>query len=301
MEIHSANYAMRFSKGEIKVLTNGTVLYFNRRPMYAFIKTALSITEFYDAPYDEITENGGCVTAKGVLKSPTGSELAFIDTYEKAGTGFKVSRAVAVLKNIDDYGFALKIAFVMAASDNIRDYDYFAPANWYRQNKFAKPHVMGYDLNCEYFWRMEVNFTLPLFASQNKATGETVMLSRWTADVTMRDHNFVQSEHVVDRKFSIGSIGISKPESKTLNYLYYGFPLRKDIVTVRDGFTIDYVYPGTDGQMPRLGQGYNVDYMMKTKTMTRIYHPMEEGFSHQYAIAVNFDRYDGYYPMMRNA
>ena len=53
------------------------------------------------------------------------------------------------------------------------------------------------------------------------------MLSRWAADVTMRDHNFVQSEHIVDRKFSIGSIGISKPENETLNYLYYGYPASK--------------------------------------------------------------------------
>ena len=69
------------------------------------------------------------------------------------------------------------------------------------------------------------------------------MLSRWAADITMRDLTFVRSEHVVDRKFTIGSIGISKPENKTLNYLYYGYPLRKEISTVRDRLTIDYVYP----------------------------------------------------------
>jgi hypothetical protein len=159
---------------------------------------------------------------------------------------------------------------------------------------------MGYDKDCEYFWRREVNYTLPLFAAQHRATGETAMLSRWAADVTMRDHDFVQSEHIVDRKFTIGSIGISKPENRTINYLYYGFPLRKEIDTVRDGLTIDYVYPGVDGQMPRVDRGYNVDYMMRTKTMTRIYHPMEAGFAHSYAIGVNFGKYDGFYPMMRD-
>ena len=206
-----------------------------------------------------------------------------------------------MIKNIDDYGFASKISFVMAASDNVRDYDYFAPANWYKQNEYSKPHNMGHDLDCEYFWRREVNYTLPLFAAQNKASGETVMLSRWASDVGMRDHNFVPSEHIVDRKFSIGSIGISKPESKTLNLLYYGYALRKDIDTQRQGLSIDYVYPGVDGQMPRAAQGYNVDYMERTKTMTRIYHPMEEGFSHDYAVAVNFDQYIDFYSMMRES
>jgi hypothetical protein len=298
--IGSGNYGMRFTNGGVEVLRDGKVLYDNKRPIYAFIKTALSITEFYDAPYQDVVETRGRVSAGGRLKSPTGAVLAFQDVYEPAETGFKVSRTVTVLKNIDDLGFASKIAFVLAASDEVRDYDYFAPANWYRQNEYAKPYIMGYDLDCEYFWRREVNYTLPMFAAQHRATGETVTLSRWASDVTMRDHDFVQSEHIVDRKFTIGAIGISKPESETLNYLYYGFPLRKKIDTVRDGLTIDYVYPGVDGQLPRMDRGYNVDYMMHTKTMTRMYHPMEEGFTHSFAIGVNFGRYDGFYPMMRD-
>jgi len=301
MEICNGSYILRFHSGGIEVVKDGVVLYFNKRPMYAFIKTVLSITEFYDAPYDDITENNGRVTAKGILKAPTGSELAFNDSYEAAGAGFKISREVTVLKNIDDYGFATKVSLILAATDNVRGYDYFAPANWYRQNEFAKPYVMGYDKDCEYFWRREVNYTLPLFAAQNKSSGEMVMFSRWAADIGMRDLNFVQSEHVVDKKFTIGSIGISKPESKTINYLYYGFPLRKEINTVRDGLSIDYVYPGVDGEMPRRGAGYNIDYMYQTKTMTRIFHPMEKGFTHTFAVAVHFGQYDGFYPMMRDA
>lgn len=300
MELRAGTYVMQFRNGGVEVLKDNAVLYFNKRPMYAFIKTAFTITEFYDAPYDEISENNGRITAKGILKSPTGSELAFNDVYESAGSGFKISREVTVLKNVDDIGFATKLSFVLAASDNIRDYDYFAPANWYRQNEWARPTNMGYDIDCEYFWRNEVVYTLPLFAAQNRSSGEMAMLSRWAADVTMRDHTLVQSEHVVDRQFTIGSIGISKPESKTLNYLYYGFPLRKDISTKRDGLMIDYTYPGMDGELSR-GSGYNIDYMFRTKTITRVYHPMETDFSQNYAIAVNFGQYNGFYPMMKDA
>ena len=301
MEVINGCYTLRFLNGGVEIIKNGKILYYNKRPIYAFIKTALSITEFYDMPYQEVSVTDERIHGRAVLKTPAGSELDFSDTYETAGLGFKVSREVIVLKAADDYGFASKISFVMADSDNIRDYDYFAPANWYRQNEYAKPHVLGYDMDCEYFWRREVDYTLPLFAAQNKASGEAIFLSRWASDITMRDHTFVQSEHIVDRKFTIGSIGISKPENKTLNYLYYGFPLRKDITTIRDGLTIDYVYPGTDGQRPRIEQGYNVDYMMRTKTMTRVYHPMEEGFSHSFAIAVNLGQYNGFYPMLREA
>lgn len=300
MDISVGKYTMRFQNGGIQVLKDDTLLYYNKRPMYAFIKTALSITEFYDKAYEDVYQEDGRIVAKGILKSPTGSELAFTDVYETMDSSIKVSRTIKVLKNVDDFGFASKIALVLADSDNMRDYDYFAPANWYRQNEYAAPHVVGYDLDCEYFWRNEVNYTLPMFAVQNKSTGEMVMFSRWAADITMRDLNFVRSEHIVDPKFTIGAIGVSKPENKTLNYLYYGFPLRKEIDTVRDGLTIDYVYPGTDGELPRTKR-YNVDYDYNTKTLTRTFHPMEEGFSHSFAIAINFGQYDDYYSMMRDA
>lgn len=301
MELRTGKYAMRFVNGGIEVVKDGKILYYNKRPMYVFIKTVFTITEFYDCAYSEITKLDGKIHAKGILKSPTGSELSFHDIYETADTCFKISRNVTVIKNKDDLGFATKIAFVMAASENVLDYDYFAPANWYRQNEYANKSKMGYDMDSEYFWRREVIYTLPLFAAQNKDSGEMVMLSRWAADVGMRDHSFAQSEHVVDRKFTIGSIGISKPESKTLNVLYYGFPLRKEINTIRDGITIDYVYPGVEGEMPQPMSRYNIDYAQNTKTITRIFHPMEEDFSHSYSVAVNLGQYDGFYEMMRDS
>ena len=179
MKIQSGDYVLSFADGGVEVTRGGKILYFNRRPVYALIKTALSITEFYDAPYEKAVQDGLRVIAEGVLKTPTGAELGMKDVYEAADDGIKVTRTTTVLKNIDDYGFASKFSFVLAASDSVLDYEYFSPANWYKQNEYSKPYSMGYDKECEYFWRNEVNYTLPLFAAQNKASGEMIMLSRW--------------------------------------------------------------------------------------------------------------------------
>lgn len=300
MKLSYNNYTARFCDGGVEVFKGDTLLYYNKRPMYAFIKTALAVTEFYDAPYETITEKDGSILAEGILRSPTGSQLHFSDSYGISDGAMKVDRTVTVLETADDFGFATKVSFVLAASDKIRDYNCFAPANWYRQNEFANPSVLGYDLDCEYFWRREVCYTLPLFAAQNKATGETISLSRWAADVGMRSQEFTESENIVDRKYTIGSIGISKPKNRTLDYLYYGYPVRKPVATPCDGLSIDYVYPGADGQLPRTGRGYNIDYMMQTKTMTRVFHPMEKGFTDHFSVAVHFGQYDGFYPMMRS-
>ena len=51
MKLSYNNYTARFCDGGVEVFKGDTLLYYNKRPMYAFIKTALAVTEFYDAPY----------------------------------------------------------------------------------------------------------------------------------------------------------------------------------------------------------------------------------------------------------
>ncbi|NLW11788.1 MAG: hypothetical protein GX028_07220 [Clostridiaceae bacterium] len=301
MELQTGNYKIRFISGGYEVFKDQELLYYNRRPMYAFVKTALSITEFYDAPYEEVAESANGLIAEGILRTPTGTELKFHDSFVIVSGGLRVDRKVSVIKTIDDLGFASKISFVLAPSDEISDYDYFAPGAWYRQNQFTAPHVVGNDTDCEYFWQSELKFGLPLFSAQHRASGEAISLSRWAADVVMRDTSIVASEHHVDRLINTGALGISKPEPKTLNYLYYGYPLRKQIETKRDGLMIDYVYPCTDGELPRKGIVYNIDYMMRTKTFSRVYHPMEIGFIQTYSVLVALGKYQNYYDMMLDA
>ena len=296
------DYRLQFANGGVEITKDDKLLYYSRRPMYVFVKTALTVIEYYDAPYETVTEQAdGSVLATGVLTTPTGSRFAFTDTYEVLPQDIKVSRKVEVIEVKDDIGFASKLAFTLAASDEIRDYDCFSPANWYMDNRFAAPHVVGYETDSEYYWKRETCLTLPLFAAQTKANGETIMLSRWAADVKPRDYKHGESEHFVDPEYTVGSIGLSKPTQETISYLYYGFPVRKKIDTVADGLSIDYVYPGTDGEIGGRRQNYNVDYMMRTKTISRALHPAKVGFTHEYAVSVKLDRYDGFYTMMRGS
>ena len=100
-------------------------------------------------------------------------------------------------------------------------------------------------------------------------------------------------------KFTIGAIGMSRPENRTLNYMYYGFAVRKEFETKIDGLSIDYVYPGCDGQMPRQPL-WRARLQGQGKNFQRINHPVEAGFEQHYAVAVNFGHYDSFQPMMRD-
>ena len=296
----SGDYTLLFKDGGVEVHRDGKMLYYNRRPMFVTVKTVFAVNEFYDGAYDDVAEDGGRVVAGGVLTVPSGSMFAFMDTYEAAGTGFKVSRRVKVLRAADDLGFSTKISFVMAESDDPRDYWCFAPGVWYKQNEFAPDTVIGKDLDCEYFWRMETCYALPLFAMQHTESGETASLSRWAADVTMPSTDILRAENHTDPKCTTGAIGMSRPESLTLNYMYYGFPVRKPFETKVDGLSIDYVYPGCDGQLPSQNRFLGLDYRGKTKSFRRINHPVVDGFEQHYAVAVQFGRYDSFQRMMRD-
>lgn len=300
MKLVYRDYTLEFKNGGINVIKNNKLLYFNRRPMFVTVKTISAINEFYDKEYDKITLCEGCLTAEGVLTVPSGSEFFFRDSYEVTEDGFRVSRNVKVQKSGDDLGFSTKISFVMNESENPHEYNCFAPGVWYKQNEFAPEHAMGKDLNQEYFWRMETGFALPVFAMQNIQSGETAALSRWAADITMRNIDIVQSENNTDEKFTIGAIGMSKPQNRTLNYLYYGFDVRREIGTKIDGLSIDYVYPGCDGQMSDKNRFKGFDLKGETKTFQRINHPVQNGFEQNYSVAVNFGHYDSFQQMMRD-
>jgi len=296
----SGNYTLTAREGGIEVYKNNRLLYYNRHPMFVTVKTVYAINEFFESPYNEIIVSDGKLVGKGILTVPSGSEFSFYDVYETAGPGFRVSRKVEVLKAGEDLGFSTKISFIMVESDNPHEYNCFAPGVWYKQNEFAPENAFGKDLDCEYFWSMETRYALPLFAMQNIKSGETAAISRWASDVTMRSLDIVRSENNSDPKFTIGAIGMSKPESKTLNYMYYGFEVRKEIETRCHGLSIDYVYPGCDGQMSGENHFGGLDYNEKFRSFERINHPVEEGFKQKYSVAVNFGQYDSFQNMMRN-
>lgn len=300
MKLTSADYVLSFKNGGLEVHKNNALLYYNKRPMFVTVKTYLTVSEFYDKAYGEIVQSADKITAKGTLAVPSGSEFSFTDTYELSGGGFKVSRNVKVIKAGDDLGFSTKISFTAVQSDNPRDYNCFIPGVWYKQNEFAPDSSFGKALDSEYFWHMETYYALPLFAMQHISSGETAALSRFAADVAMRSHEVVQSENLTDPTLTIGAIGMSRPRGKTVNYMYYGFAVRTDTETECDGLSIDYVYPGADGQMPSRRRYSGLDFTSDNKSFQRVNHPVQPGFEQNYAVAATFGHYDGFGAMMRD-
>lgn len=298
-KINVKEYEIRFENGGVAVWKNGKELYFNHRPIYVSVKNIGAISIFRDEPYDTVCETAEGIAASGKFVSDNGSEFSVQDCYKVVENDLLINRVVKVLKKgTKDLGFQTKIGFWMSASEAIEDYDYFSPGEWYKQNEYAAPEAQGINKNASYYWRKETYSGLPMFAMQNIASGETICVSRYQADVVLGTVDRVASENFVDPKTNIGALGISKPKPEALLYTYYSAPIRKPINAKVDGLSVDYIYPGTNGEIPSgvVGPVEGKDPM----SLRRVNHPVEEGFKQNYTIAICFGNYDSYQEMMKD-
>lgn len=292
-------YELSFADGGVLIQKQGKDLYFNKRPMYVSVKNIGAVSVFRDEAYQDIEEVSDGIVASGTWISDNGSIFAIKDTYRICDGDIVVNRKVEVLKKAEkDLGFQTKIGFWMCDSEDIGDYDFFSPGEWYKQNEYAAFEAQGKNKNASYYWRKETYCGLPMFAMQHIESGETICFSRYKADVTLGTVDRVASENFVDPKTTIGALGVSHPKPEALLYTYYRSPIRRPINAQVDGLSIDYIYPGTNGELP--AEGFGPVHGDISMTLQRTNHPVKEEFCQDYTIAINLARYDSYQEMMKD-
>ena len=302
MRISLGDYTLCFENGGIRVIRDGKTLYFNARPVYVSVKTYAAINEFRDIAYDHVSEKEGAVTGEAVFVTKNGSEVFVRDIYESHdGKTLKIARYAEVQKaDGSDLGFQTKISFYQAASDELRDFDYFSPGQWYLDNRYAAEFAPGKNMDLQYYWRKETYSGLPMFAMRHRAGGETVAMSRWAADAMLpsTDRTATENYAYVDPLMTVGSFGVSKARPEALTYTYYGHMMATPLPdTVCDGVSIDYIYPAVNGQQPYRNWG-PVSTQQPISNITWV-HPMREGFCQNYAVGVTFGCYGDFGTMMR--
>ena len=301
MSISLGEYCLRFEHGGLRVTKGERTLYFNRRPVYVSVKTYAAINEFRDTAYEQTEEKDGGAVCGATFVTKNGSEIRVTDTYTVQDSALKIARRAEVVKSHpDDLGFQTKISFYQAATDELRDFEYFSPGQWYLDNRYAADFAPGKNMDLQYYWRKETYSGLPMFAMRHKESGETIALSRWAADATLPslDRTATENYAYVDPRMTVGSFGVSKARPEALVYTYYGHMMAVPLPdAVCDGVSIDYIYPAVNGQQPSGGLG-PVRTEQPLTNVTWV-HPMREGFTQQYAAAATFGHYGDFGSMMR--
>ena len=294
-------YELVFQNGGLTIEKDGCVLYFNHRPVHVTVKNEAAMLVFSDCPYTSVSVGEEETRANGRYVTDNGSVLVFQDVYSRAGTLLRISRTVTVEKaDPRDLGFSTKIFFYQAQSQELTDYEYFSPGQWYLNNEYAGPQCLGKQMDLQYYYRKETYSGLPMFAMRHKESGETLALSRWAADATLPslDRTATENYAYVDPKMTVGSFGVSKARPETVTYTYYGHAFATPLPDAMcDGVSLDYVYPGVNGQMPAAGRGpFNVEQPLTNISWV---HPMRPGFQQHYALALSCGSYPDFGSMMK--
>lgn len=301
MELRTGAYIISFQNGGLSVVKDGKELYFNHRPVYVSVKTYAAINEFRDCAYDTVQETDDGVLGEARFTTDNGSVLFVRDRYSIVSGSLKIARKTIVEKAAqDDLGFQTKLFFYQTQSDSLDDYYYFSPGQWYRDNQYAGAYALGKNMDMQYYYRKETYSGLPMFAMQHMGSGETISMSRWSANATLPslDRTSTENYAYVDAKMTVGSFGVSKAKPEALTYTYYGHMMATPLPKTQcDGVSIDYIYPAVNGQTPVAGRGpFNVELPIRNITWV---HPMREGFYQDYALAVSFAQYPDFNTMMR--
>ncbi len=301
-ELIFGEYHVCFEDGGVLVEKGDRILYRNSRPIYVSVKTYEAIVVFSEIPYHTVSEENGGIKARGVFETGNGSKIDVCDRYSIESGALRISRRAEVIKaDPRDLGFATKLSFTLAQSDELLDYDYFSPGQLYLHNEYAGNYALMKNTDLSYYWRKETYSGLPMFAAQHIESGETIAFSRWNADATLPslDRTSTENYAYVDSKMTVGSFGVSRPKAEALTYTYYGHVMRTPLPEAApQGLSIDYIYPAVNGQTPAAARGpWNVDLPLQNIIWV---HPMRVGFVQDYAIGVTFSWHPDFASMMKH-
>lgn len=314
MGMQFGEYELVIENGGIKIFRKGETLYENMSPLILYMKNPDTQAVRYAGKYDtekpgdgavvatgHVRPGDGAVVATGHVTTPLGTTVEFTDKFTVGNDGIHMRRNVRVVTEGTvtrgtelwsdrgtELGFATAFSLSMKQSDDPETYRYFAPGFWYDRNQFAPDSHMGKIMDSEYYWFFETQLGLPVFSMYHEESSECISLSRERADVTLRSGGVCFSENSVDELMSIGSLGMHKSSGGTVNYTYYGYAVRgNDFDTDKDRLMIDYVYPASEGEVPKPNFYRGLDFKNKSMDFKRTYHPVKEGFTQDYGVVID--------------
>ena len=211
-------------------------------------------------------ENG--IICNVLLKTPHGSLFDITDIFTPDTENyFQLERKVEVVKqsNNDEY-FNSYFGWVIKASSNMKDFEFFVPGIWYKDNRFLTKRSLANDLNDHYFYFREDRLPLPVVSSREKISGIAFDIIHAAAKPeTFYGENGLN--RIVDDRMQFGSLG---------------FAQTGDV-------SIQFVFPGIEGEKTYTGRLRNAERCFSYRS-----HPVETEVSHSYNLIFGTNLTDSY-------
>lgn len=211
----------------------------------------------YAKGYDKVSRRGDNITAEARIETENGSSFRIEDRYHILQEGvFGMDRTVTVLhEGTGDAGFASHASFPMDGTG----FEYFIPSILYKDTAHVRPSAIAADLDVDQMYVKETRSALPLAMARSTGNGTTLALLHHHPAISSSGFPGGGSPGEISGALQYGSIGFSMPPSLSL----------------------DFTWPSLEG--PR---NYEPKNRPDKEVWIGRFHPVEEGFSHAYSLAL---------------
>lgn len=221
--------------------------------------------EDFSVGYDKLMRKGSSVLAQAQVKTTGGSILEVYDTYSVQDNdgSFRLDRSVQVENTgSGDAGFNSRFSLPTRSGTGMKDYEYFAPGIWYKDNSNMVVGSIGENYSNSYIYVKETRMGLPMFAIRDKSTGMTVSVAHYGQEPSTGISDSTPG-WVVNNTVQYASLGIHQNPQPDL----------------------DICYPGEEGQ---------INYLSPSLPWVRRSSPLSADADHSYSVVLHLSQTSDY-------
>ena len=240
-------------------------------PLRAEIVNAAFKIQTLRGSYQSVKRLPSGLECRGILRSPAGTVLNFVDRYVATATGlFQFYRKVTVEhRGRTDVGFATRFSLWSTHAMSMPQSQFFVPGIWYATNKHLPRHALAANYKQRRFIFRQDRMPMPLIMLRDPATRTTLTL----LDSHPAGASFVGDQTpspVCSARLKFASLGVVQRQKRlALTMLYPG----------SEGDTT-YVLAGQRGWVGLPGH----------KGWVARYHPLRPGFTQRYQLLIKLGK-----------
>lgn len=269
-DLDARDYMLKSGQAELIIAENGRGLELKYgEVVYKSLNAPYPVTievngESLSGNYSSLNIKADTLFGIARLHSKRGSLFIVEDSYSPAfNDHFRMERSVIVKKTGEGDGyFNTYFGFTLQKQTDIRDFEFFVPGIWYRDNTSLRPHFLAGDYTDHYFYFREDRLPLPVVAAVDKSSRVAFDMAHLEA-CPESFYGEVGTSRIVDSRMQFGSIGFAESDSHSIVFAFPGIEGEK---TYTGGF------PG----------GAKKGFSYRS-------HPVEKGVMHHYKLSFGFN------------
>lgn len=229
--------------------------------------------------YDVVKNEAAAVVADAEITTKEGTKFHVQDCWSVSGDVLTLNRNVKVSGTEDSTGFNSAIKFSTTSPVKWDDVDYLIPGILY-----GKPHTSSGALggsqyyNAKFFSVREDYLSAPMIGlSFNNGNWVALLDVAPNGATTMSETTASATTPVIDEQIQFGALNIAEAS--------------------KGGIELGFCFPGTTKEFSGRFFGGGQDAANPTAIVRHRYHPVENGFSHNYKVAFKFGKSNSFRDM----